>query len=877
MDYRRKFLTAFGLILLLLVGKIAIFDEDNVEESRVEELEIKSLKFENDICSLYDNSKVIDSMLFERKYKPLVVIIAANLSIGINRVRNLSGSKRILNDDGINNNPHYSQLYQIIMENIYLFQANDTYYFVYPLKLKLRFLTIYCQNKLLNDNLGITFDFVNVKKDFPFYEDILISLEPSCTNCTLVNYVNEKLQKGERFSELLELRKQLFREQETKNLSFGTFDDNDNVCTSMGFNLNSQNANSLMSFNSLLNQIQSNSKSIAKIKKRIVEKSLICFQSRNSEATEHLLSSYGSDLKNVTVMIDYLNWIYSTTSSLNNSDISFGILCENKHKIEILDLFCFMKKKSDVTSHNVTAWIDALKQHVAKTLKSKLKWFNSLMSYFNYEYTMSENQIFYALNYLKNEMLTVSENWSNVMNIAYNNVKDSLSANNNNSRLINNTICTIYKHWKTINDLLFDVKFKRLVIIVTDNIRQGIKTFNQIRTSRIVPKVKREDLHYSEQFLYDFIMKHIYLVQSNDTHYYVYPTTTSRQENPLIGYFEYKMIKDYSKVEFLFVNFLNYFSLDEQIILDYNYLVIPALPDFCNITSRNCKTRFVNPSYLLKVHQEFFNRFPKYFSLYASFYLTLTEFINNHNPQHKDSYYIEYSRKFYEFLGQKQISYNINYLFRDLPCLSLRELNLRTDMDFSITKLNDALHFDDLLISAYTNIISINNGDNTNLKSLCSKKEIFKFLKFFCFLKINFIDDMLKVIDQESNYISNMKSIVENEENDIIKYFLKTMGWIQKLLSMNNNDYQNNETRMFNESDALYSQIPKITFNGADLSNKIYSIFKNNTIFLQCQKLGFVDTEEITVNVVNASTKNYLVLSENKTSPKFQETDLINL
>ncbi|XP_043481336.1 uncharacterized protein LOC122510628 [Leptopilina heterotoma] len=871
MHSQSTFSITLTLIFLLMAGQISIYGENNVEET-----EIKSLTFENDICSIYDNSKIIDSVLFERKYKPLVVIIAEKFIDGINRVRNLSASKRVLNNYWIMYNPYYRQLHQTILGNIYLLQANDTYYFIYPVDFQDHLLTIYSQKKLLKDNLGITFDFVNVKKESSFYEDILIPLEPSCTNCPLVNYVKEKLQKGESFAELFQLRKQLFKEQKTKNLSFNAFD-NDNICASMGFNLNSQSLNSYLRFNLLLKQIQSKSKSIEKIKKRsTVERSLTCFQSRNFEVTEDQFLSYVSGVKDVMVSIDYLNWINNTISSLKSNDNSFGGLCENEHKIGTFKLFCFITGISEVTSHNTAAWIEALKEYVAKSLIGKLSWFNRVIFLYKKEYFFKNNSIFSLLYVLKRRMLYSSNNWRNVMNITYNIVKDSLGANTNyNDDLMFSSTCTIYKHWKTIDDLLLAVKFKRLVIIVTESMREGIRTVNQIRASRVEPKVKREDLHYSEQFLYDFIMKHIYLVQSNDTHYYVYPTTINRQENPLIGYFEYNMIKDYLNVVFYFVNSRNYFSRNESSCINDYDSVIPALLDYRDISSGNSETRFINPAYLIKVHQDFFNRFPKYFTLYAFIYNDLTQFVNNYDQHYRSHGNITYFQEFRNFLKKQQISFDRNYLFTDLSCLYSRKLNNRTDIDFSMTNLVNIAYFNDLLYYAYSDIISINDTDNTNLYSLCSNREIFKFLKFFCFLKINYIDDMIKVTDQKSVYVFNMKGMVNNEKNLIMKYLINTSGWLLKLYLMQYNDYKYNETRMFKESDALYSQIPKITFNDADLSNKIYSILKNNTIFLQCEKFRFVATKETTSNGDDSSTENYLVLSKNKTSPKLQEADLI--
>lgn len=244
-------------------------------------------------------------MLFERKYNPLVVIIAENFNDGLNRVRNLNDSKRILNNN-YTIRSHNIHLHDMILENIYLFQYNEKYYFVYPVNIQDHFLTIYSQKKLLEDNLDITFDFINVNKENSLFEDIFITLQSSCTNCPLVKYVNEKLQKGESFSELFELRKQLFREKERKNISSTAFD-SDDICTSIGFDINSKNENYFLNIDTLLKKIQSTSKK-NKTRSVIVERSLSCFQSRNFELTG-VLSKNNNNFKNFMITIDYLNWI----------------------------------------------------------------------------------------------------------------------------------------------------------------------------------------------------------------------------------------------------------------------------------------------------------------------------------------------------------------------------------------------------------------------------------------------------------------------------------------------------------------------------------------------------------------------------------------
>lgn len=195
----------------------------------------------------------------------------------------------------------------------------------------------------------------------------------------------------------------------------------------MGLNLNSKRTSSLLHFNALLNQIQNNSENFKKSKKRkTVKRSLICFLTRNLEVTENMYLRYDDDVKHVMVMIGYFNWINNTISSLKSNDISFGGICENEHIIEILKLFCFMKEISYVTSHNITAWIDALKERVAKPLISKLNWFNSLIYLYKNEYTLRKNKISSQLYYLKQGIMNISENWKHVMNITYEKMQSSL-------------------------------------------------------------------------------------------------------------------------------------------------------------------------------------------------------------------------------------------------------------------------------------------------------------------------------------------------------------------------------------------------------------------------------------------------------------------
>lgn len=373
-----------------------------------------------DICTIYDYYQVIDNLLFKKESRPLVIIIADTFTNGLNRVSNITQSKRILHDNEIKNNPNFSQIYHTLFENFYLFEANNIHYFIYPVHILDNLLTIYCQKKLLNEHLGVVFDFVNVNKKYPFFEDILIPLRPSCPNCALDEYVNEKLQNGESFSELFKLRKQLFshREMYTSVTAFK----NDYICDSIGFNFNSQSKIFLLYFNSLLKKIQNSTDNVRK-KRSTVEGSLNCFESRHLEVTEDEIYkdiTVKRFLNRPMVMIDYLNWLNETISSLNSTDTPFAKLCKNNHEIDTLKLFCFIKIVSGATSHNITVWIGVLQQLVAKSLTSQLKWFNSLISVYRDEYLTERDETLTTLKNLQIQMQNVNEKWRRVMNPIYN-------------------------------------------------------------------------------------------------------------------------------------------------------------------------------------------------------------------------------------------------------------------------------------------------------------------------------------------------------------------------------------------------------------------------------------------------------------------------
>ncbi|XP_043462398.1 uncharacterized protein LOC122498638 [Leptopilina heterotoma] len=828
MDYRYKFLAAFGLILLLLVGKISILTENDLEKK-----ERNQSMPDDDICTLYDYSLVLDQWLFRKNYKPLIVTIARKFTDGISRVRNISQSKRILYDNEITNK-HWSKMHNMITENFYLYEAHNVYYFVYPVNILNNSFTIYCQKRLLTDQLGVTFDFVNVRKENPFFEDILVHLKSNCSNCPLVEYVNKKLKTGESFSELFVLREQLFREK-TNYTSLKAFD-NYYACDSIGFNINSESENFLMHFNTILQQIQKNSNNFDKSrKKRIFDRSLKCFKSRHLFVTQEIFNNdiQKQNLNYPFTGINYLNWINETVFSLNVNDSSFGNICKDEHKIYIFKLFCFIKDVSDITSYDIAAWTDAIQQLVAASLNKQLMWFNSLVSLYQNEDLVQSDFIFLQLENLRKEILNESGNWMSVMNITFNLVLN-LMIEKSSSKSVLSSPCLFYNYLDTIDALLPEMEFKRLVIIVADSMPSGVRKVAHIAGRRVVPRIKREDLHYTKQFVYDEIMKHFYLLQSNDTYYYVYPLTENRQIDVLITYFEIKMISDYSKVVFYFANYSNSFLPDKFETMSYNDLLLPALPDNCHLFTTNCENRFLNPIYLINLQKKFHRRYSKYLSVSAMFLQILPKSVNNDYSHYKDNNSIEYAQKFYDFLKTQQISYRTDYLLNDFPCSSLLEINKGINIDFRITEIGDFFHILLFIQSAYNNITSINITDNDNLKYFCMNSNIFQFIKFFCFLKINCIQGMFKHIDANSYYVKNMEKIAQNEKNVITEYLSKTLIWMNEMLQFDYHDMYN-KAKILKQLKLSYLKIPKIISNGADSLDKFYLVLRETVFYPRCK------------------------------------------
>lgn len=203
--------------------------------------------------------------------------------------------------------------------------------------------------------------------------------------------------------------------------------------------------------------------------------------------------------------------------------------------------------------------------------------------------------------------------------------------------------------------------------------------------------------------------------------------------------------------------------------------------------------------------------------------------INNPYSHYTGNDYFLFAQEFYHFLSRQQTSYDINYFLEDLPCSTLEKLNRRIDIRFSITKKENLNYIATLTQSAYKNIISINITDNINLNDFCMNSNVLKFIKFFCFLKINYIEGMLKFIDTKSIFVEKMKIMVENEKKVIIEYLSKTSKWMSKILVL-----RNFNKKILTEYNVSYSEMPNIISNGADSLKQIYLVKRVSELSFRC-------------------------------------------
>lgn len=292
-------------------------------------------------------------------------------------------------------NFHKSQFHDKLMGKIYLYESTDILYFVYPVNIRNDLVTTYYQRKLINDSFGVMFHFLNSINQFPFIEEIFIPLKPQsmCTKpCPFIEYVNKKLQIGENFVELFELRETLFENEEREHFLIKKFEKID-VSLFYGNSL-AQNESSLTYFNTLLEETQKSSNSLKDSGKgTFVEKSINCFKSRcfgniDFNFAEHSFSA--THVRNVLIVTDYLNFLNLTIFSLNSSDASFGNLCNMIHYSEVIKLFCFIKDLSDATSQNIEAWINNLKLFASNSLMRPLSWLNRFVVLYKNQFYLDE-------------------------------------------------------------------------------------------------------------------------------------------------------------------------------------------------------------------------------------------------------------------------------------------------------------------------------------------------------------------------------------------------------------------------------------------------------------------------------------------------------
>ncbi|XP_043472636.1 uncharacterized protein LOC122505213 [Leptopilina heterotoma] len=810
MEFRKK-------ELYLMLTLIIFSAEQNAAKTK----EAPRSLVNKDTCTLYDYSDVIDDILFYEKLKPTVIIIAEKINDGITRAKELTKNNRVLRSIDLTNIAYGHKIYRIISQNIFIYKTQDIYYFVYPENMKNDLLTIYCQNKLMKNNFGLMFNFLSLGNTFPYWEEIIIPIKPYslCTNCTFEEYVKEKLKTGESFSELFEVHKKLFSDQQ----KYIFFNKPINIAT-FYYNLYSENKNSAMYFNTLMTRIEYVSKNPKENRK-----SLTCFESRYSEMENFdFLQNSNSDkyyVRRTLSLTDYLNLLNNTISSLNRSDDSFENLCQIRPSSNLMKLFCFIKNLSNAQSHKTEVWINRLKQFLEDSLISQLSWFQKLVELYKKEYELDENSIASERRSLSAKIKNVDEKYDYWMNSAYFAVDYGRKKfKNNKTQETFEDFKSFYDYWETIDDLLFPVEMKKSVIIITNDIVKGINVLKTLTDKRIGPKKERKDLDYTKQFLYDIMEKNFYLFQSNDTYYYVYPTQL--KNDTLMFYIHYMMFKNYLNTTFHLVNFPDELSHRERD--NFTHIVIPA------ITNRNCvKTA------------KFYKNFYKILLNYDSFYQkamnnvyqeqtiesNFSELVKYYDSCEKNNIVNEKMKIFNSSLFE-DVGYRYDYFFQYVVSFSNVDLEVENKITFDVAKLEDIFHLYDLMQSAYENIQPINKHNDDCFKNLCNFKQNVKLLKLYCFLK-DILRDVRKNEYKNAIKFIETKELIDNVEFFIRNFFKTTIHWMQRLLSIYFNVYSLDDDEIFEKYESLYRMISSITETNDELFKKMFHVVVEETMSLK--------------------------------------------
>ncbi|XP_043472606.1 uncharacterized protein LOC122505190 [Leptopilina heterotoma] len=811
MEFQRK-------ILLLLI--LAIFSP---KQNAAEQGRASSAPFDENICSLYDNTKLIDDLLFTQNSKPLVIIIADNMIHGIQRAKDLSLDRRIFNN---RQNRDNSQFYEKMMEKIYLYESREISYFVYPVNMRNNLLTTYCQRKLINDSFSVMFHFLNSMNEFPFVEEIFIPLKPHsmCTkHCTFIEYIKEKMQIGENFLELFELRKRLFSEEGRKHFFIRKIE---KIDLSLFYeNSLSQNESSMIFFNSLLVEIQ-NSPSNSLKENGENSKSLECFQTRclhqKNDFFQHSHSAM-KHLRNILILIEHLNLLNSTIFSLDSSDASFENFCNMIHYSDVIKLFCFIKDLSDATSLNIEAWISNLKLFAANSLIGKLSWFNRLLALYKNQYYLDEKFIETEKKELSTQTINFEKSygdWFQFTLVSVRSLMETEYSETNHETFEN--ISVFYDYWETIDELIFDVEIEKLVIILTDDVAKGIHVLEKMTNNkRVKPKKNRNDLHYTEQFLYDIIEKNFHLFQSSDTYYYVYPTQL--QNDMFMFYLHFMIFKDYSKTTFHVVKFEESFSPSGD--NSFTDTVIPAItnPSCIQLSkySTNIPKIFLN-YYLLQKIIYFYdsNTFRKYAANYNDLSLLLAHYdVCDRNTGSMNNI-------FYSIPRQRSLDVHDYIINLILKFDTDNNLDTKNNVFLNVTNLDTILNFQRTIKTAHKNIKSNND---TDLKALCNLNQNFKLLKLFCFLKNNYHEHI-----EDSNAMGlQMLSFIDNLKNFFTTFLENTNDWLKKLLAIYYNVYVWEKAKILIELQGVYNDIPYVSRKNDDLLKKMIFIVDEKVMSLK--------------------------------------------
>lgn len=365
------------------------------------------------------------------------------------------------------------------------------------------------------------------------------------------------------------------------------------------------------------------------------------------------------------------------------------------------------------------------------------------------------------------------------------------------------------------------------MVIISNNMKKGIKKIEKLVVNRVLPKRKREDFHYTHQFLYDLMLRNLYLFKSSVHYYFLYPM--NMLNDALRTYWQNIIIENYFTTSFQFTIFEEH--SDSPSTFDFTDITFPVNPipnlDSSNELLFNSLHNFLKSLNYLR-GMVFFKSdkitydIKQYIARNIMYKLKVFK-----NSYKGDDYYNSFSTVF-ETL-EKQVQADNNSL-TNLTCFEFFNLKRRNKISLSMLDMNDVFIFFDLIQSAYK-YISLNGDDYSSDKQIFfDSQPNWKFIELFNFVKKVLYGKDTGNID--TNQI--LKTTINSIETFTKEFLVKANNWKDKLLSVYYNVNTLDKKKILNELQALYDEIPKMNLKNETLLKKIlFIVYRSIRMFLQ--------------------------------------------